>query len=197
MIAGRAVARDPLSFGVADASGMIIIRSARSWGSVRHLSRRDGRRLPDRDDYPRQTQQDIRSGSIRSVSTGAARCSHRMHERVSAARLAGSGPHDFACAVLRVDQNHGLGGQVFRRLGPPGREIAPDGICRVGAGCGRKRTPQKVDAPAGVARRVARVSAELRGAEVPCSTPPGREGPNASGFEAKRLRVGPVSGCAV
>jgi hypothetical protein len=94
-----------------------------------------------------------------------------------AAWVAASGPYDFACAVLRVDQYHCLGRQGFRRLGPPGREIAPDGICRVGSGCGRKRAPEKIDAPAGVTRRVTRIPAELRGAEVPRSAPPGRKGP--------------------
>jgi len=45
--------------------------------SVRHLPRQDGRRLPERDDHPRQTRQATRPGSIRSVSTDTARCSHR------------------------------------------------------------------------------------------------------------------------
>ena len=58
-----------------------------------------------------------------------------------------------------------------------GRRIAPDGIDRVGAWCVRKRPPKKINAPAGVTRRVTRVSAELRGAEVPRSSPPRREGP--------------------
>jgi hypothetical protein len=54
-----------------------------------------------------------------------------------------------------------------------------DGMGRVGAGHGRKRAPEKVDAPADVLGRIARVPAELRGAEVPCSAPPGRERPVA------------------
>jgi hypothetical protein len=36
----------------------------RGRGSVRHLPRGDGRRLPDRDDHPSQTRQAIRPGSI-------------------------------------------------------------------------------------------------------------------------------------
>jgi hypothetical protein len=79
--------------------------------------------------------------------------------------------------VLGVDQYHGLGRQSLRRVSPPGGEVASDGICRVGPGCGRKRAPKKINAPAGVTRRVTGVPAELRGAEVPRSSPPSREGP--------------------
>jgi len=86
-------------------------------------------------------------------------------------------PHNFADAVLGVDQYHGLGRQSLRRVSPPGGEVASDGICRVGPGCGRKRAPKKINAPAGVTRRVCGVSAELRGTEVPRSSPPGRERP--------------------
>jgi len=80
-------------------------------------------------------------------------------------------------AVLRVDQHHRLGRQSLRRVSPPGSEVALDGICRVGAGCGRKRAAEEINAPAGVTRRVTWVSAEPGGAEVPRSSPPNREGP--------------------
>ncbi len=101
---------------------------------------------------------------------------NQRHES-ALARVAADGPHNFASAVLRVDQYHCLGRQSLRRLSSPGREVAPNGICRIGAGCGRKRAPEKIDAPARVARRITRVSAELRGAEVPRSAPPSRERP--------------------
>ena len=91
--------------------------------------------------------------------------------------MATGGPYDFACAVLRVDEYHGLGRQSLCRVSPPVGEVAPNGICRVGAGSGWKRAPKKVNAPAGVTRRVTGVSAELRGPEVPRSSPPSREGP--------------------
>ena len=104
--------------------------------------------------------------------------------------MAASGPYDFACAVLRVDQYHGLGRQSLRRVSSLSGEIAPNGICRVGAGCDRKRAPKKINAPAGVTRRVAGVSAELRGAEVPRSSPPSREGPAAMlGVERPDIEV--------
>jgi hypothetical protein len=92
--------------------------------------------------------------------------------------LAAAGrPDDFADPVLRVDQYRCLGRQGLGRRSPPGGKVAPDGICRVGAGCDRKRAPKKIDAPAAVARRVTGVSAELRRAEVPRSAPANREGP--------------------
>src|SRR6266568_5212069 len=93
------------------------------------------------------------------------------------ARVAAGGPHDFAGAVLRVDQYHRLGRQSLRRLSSLGGEVAPYGICRVGAGRSWKRAPEKIDAPAGVTRRITGISAELRGAEIPRSAPPSREGP--------------------
>jgi hypothetical protein len=63
--------------------------------------------------------------------------------------VATGGPHDFACAVLRVDQYHRLGRQSLRRVSPPGSEVALDGIGRVGARCGWKREPEEINAPAG------------------------------------------------
>ena len=104
-------------------------------------------------------------------------CLHRMRHACALARGAARGPHDFASAVLRVDQYHCLGRPSLRRLSSLGGEVAPNGICRVGAGCGRKRAPEKIDAPAGVTQRITWVSAELRGAEVPRSAPPSWEGP--------------------
>jgi Bacitracin resistance protein BacA len=48
---------------------------------------------------------------------------------------------------------------------------------RIIRGRGRKRAPEKVDAPSGVLRRIVGVSAELRGAEVPRFAPSDRERP--------------------
>jgi len=92
-------------------------------------------------------------------------------------RVAVGGPYDFADATHRVDQDRCLRCKCPSRVSPPGGQIIVDGKGRVGAGCGRKRAAKKVDAPAGVLRRIAEVSAELRGAEVPRSAPPGRERP--------------------
>ena len=91
--------------------------------------------------------------------------------------MASGGPYDLASAVLRVDEYYCLGRQGFRRVSPPGGEVAPKGICRVGAWLGGKRAAGKFYAPARVTRRITGVPAELRGAEVPRSTPPRREGP--------------------
>src|SRR6266404_7357162 len=86
-------------------------------------------------------------------------------------------PYDFAGAVLRVDQHHCLGGQGLRRASAPGGQVAPQDIGWVGAGPGGKRAAQEVYPPAGVARRITGVPAELRGAEIPRPAPPGRERP--------------------
>ena len=64
------------------------------------------------------------------------------------------GPHDLASAILRVDHYNCLGGQSLGRFSSPRDEVAPNGIYRVGTGCSRKRTPEKVNAPAGVTRRI-------------------------------------------
>jgi hypothetical protein len=99
-----------------------------------------------------------------------------MHER-ALANVTNGGPYNLADAVLGVDQYYCLGSQSLRRLSPPSGEVAPKNLCRVGAGFGGKRTPEKIYAPTRVTRRITWVPAELRGAEVPRSTPPSREGP--------------------
>jgi hypothetical protein len=90
---------------------------------------------------------------------------------------AGGGPHDLASAVLRVNEYYCFGRQSFRRVSPPGGEVAPKDICRVGAWLGGKRATEKIYAPTRVTRRITGVSAERRRAEVPRSTPPRRKGP--------------------
>jgi hypothetical protein len=106
----------------------------------------------------------------------AERALSSRHER-ALARVASGGPHDFASAVLRVDQYYCLSRQSLRRGSSPSGEIAPKDICQVGAGLGGKRAPEKIYAPARVTRWITRVSPEFRGAEVPRSAPPGRERP--------------------
>ena len=93
------------------------------------------------------------------------------------ARAAVGGPYDFADALHRVDQDHCFRPQVPRRGGPARGQVIVDGMGRVSAGRDRKRAPEKVDAPTGVSEGITRVSAELRGAEVPRSAPPCRERP--------------------
>lgn len=63
------------------------------------------------------------------------------------------------------------------RVSAPGGEVAPKDVCRVRAGFGRKRAPEKIYAPAPVTRRITGISGELRRAEVPRSAPPSRERP--------------------
>lgn len=99
-----------------------------------------------------------------------------MRERASA-HVARSKPHNLADAVVRVDQYDCLGRQGLRRVSRPGGEVTPKNIGRVSAGSGGKRAPEKIDAPTRVTRRITGVPAELRRAEIPRSTPPGREGP--------------------
>src|ERR1700733_11247357 len=96
---------------------------------------------------------------------------------VSLAHAVSSGPYNFASAVLRVDQDHCLGRQSLRRGSPPGGKVAPKDVGRVGARPDGKRAPEKIYAPARITRRITGVPAELRGAKVPRSAPPSREGP--------------------
>ncbi len=91
--------------------------------------------------------------------------------------MASGGPHDLASAVLRVNEYYCFGRQGLRRISLSGGEVAPKDICRVGAWLGGKRAAEKIYAPARVTRRITGVSAELRGAEVPRSTPPRRKEP--------------------
>src|ERR1022692_1254415 len=106
------------------------------------------------------------------------------------ARVASGRPDDLASAVLWVDQYDCLGRQSLRRVSPPSGEVAPQDICQVGAGLGRKRAPEKIYAPARVTRRITGISAELRGAEVPRSAPPSRERPVVKlGIEGPAVEV--------
>ena len=89
----------------------------------------------------------------------------KRHER-SSARAPIGGPYDFADTIDRVDQDSCFRRKCPSRVSPPSGQIIADGVGRIGAGCGRKRAPEKVDAPADVLWRIAGVSAELRGAEV-------------------------------
>jgi hypothetical protein len=100
----------------------------------------------------------------------------RRHER----QLAGAhvdGPHDFSGAIAWVDQNCCFVGESLSRLSPAADEVTADGVGWVCAGCGRQRTPEKIDTPTGVASRVSGVSTELRRAKVARAAPSRREWP--------------------
>jgi len=112
---------------------------------------------------------------------------------VSLAHAVSSGPYNFASAVLRVDQDHCLGRQRLRRGSPPGGKVAPKDVGRVGARTGGKRAPKKIYAPARITRRITGVPAELRGAKVPRSAPPRREGPARPAEAGQLFRSAPAT----
>src|SRR5207302_10869403 len=136
----------------------------------RHQAAVGGRRDLSRTRQPPASRQPVAGGATQTVCSLTA-APGRRHERASA-RVASDRLNDLANPVLRANQYYCLGGQLLRRASPPSGEIAPDDFGRVCTRFDPERAPEKIYAPAGITRRITRVSAELRRAEVPRSAPP-------------------------